>query len=82
MWDAIVKKRLPKSKFYRLERDNVGEVAKYSSIPSFQTDISMKLDNCGEKILIPIEDDETTLPFYAVYRPSKKKIFDFIKMMR
>lgn len=82
VWDTIVKRRLPKSKFYRLERDNVGEVAKYSSIPSFQTDISMKLDNRGEKILIPIEGDETTLPFYALYRPSKKKIYDFIRMVR
>ena len=82
VWDTIVKRRLPKSKFYRLERDNVGEVAKYSSIPSFQTDISMKLDNRGEKILIPIEGDETILPFYALYRPSKKKIYDFIRMVR
>ena len=82
VWDTIVKRRLPKSKFYRLERDNVGEVAKYSSIPSFQTDISMKLDNRGEKILIPIEGDETILPFYALYRPSKKKIYDFITMVR
>ena len=82
VWDTIVKRRLPKSKFYRLERDNVGEVAKYSSIPSFQTDISMKLDNRGEKILISIEGDETILPFYALYKPSKKKIYDFIRMVR
>ena len=82
VWDGIVKRRLPKSKFYRLERENVGEVAKYSSIPSFQTDITMKLDNRGDKILIPIEGDDTTLPFYAVYRPNKKKIYDFIKMIR
>ncbi len=82
VWDSIIKRRLPKSKFYRLDRDNVGEVAKYSSIPSFQTNISMKLDNRGEKVLIPIKDDETTLPFYVVYRTNKKKIYDFIKMMR
>ncbi len=82
VWDDIVKRRLPKSKFYRLERDSVGEVAKYSAIPSFQTDISMKLENRGEKIIIPIVGDETTLPFYVLYRPSKKKIYDFIRIVR
>ncbi len=82
VWDDIVKRRLPKSKFYKLERDSVGEVAKYSSIPSFQTDISMKLDNRGEKTIIPILGEETSLSFYAVYRQSKKKIYDFIKIVR
>lgn len=82
VWDSIVKRRLPKSKFYKLERDGVGEVAKYSSIPSFQTDISMKLENRGEKILIPIIGDETSLPFYVIYRPNKKKIYDYIKIVR
>ncbi len=82
VWDGIVKRRLPNSTFFRLERDSVVEVAKYSSIPSFQTDISMKLENRGEKITIPIIGDETSLPFYAIYRPSKKNIFNFIKLAR
>ena len=82
VWDGIVKRRLPNSTFFRLERDSVVEVAKYSSIPSFQTDISMKLENRGEKITIPIIGDETSLSFYAIYRPSKKKIFNFIKLAR
>ncbi len=82
VWDDIVKRRLPKSKFYKLERDSVGEVAKYSSIPSFQTDISMKLDKRGEKTTIPILGEETSLPFYAIYRQGKKKIYDFIKIVR
>ena len=82
VWDDIVKRRLSKSTFFKLDRNSVGEVAKYSSIPSFQTDISMKLENRGDKILIPIVGDETVLPFYVVYRPSKKKIYDLIKLAR
>ena len=82
VWDSIVKRRLPKSTFFRLDRNNVAEVAKYSSIPSFQTDISMKLENRGDKINIPVIGDETIVPFYAIYRPSKKKIFNFIKLAR
>lgn len=82
VWDDIVKRRLLKSTFHKLDRESVGEVAKYSSIPSFQTDISMKLDNHGEKISIPIIGDETSITFYAIYRPSKKKIYDFIKLAR
>lgn len=82
VWDAIVKRRLPKSTFFRLDRNNVAEVAKYTSIPSFQTDISMKLENRGDKITIRIIGDDTSLPFYAIYRSSKKKIFSFIKLVR
>lgn len=82
VWDDIVKRRLLKSTFHKLDRESVGEVAKYSSIPSFQTDISMKLDNRGEKISIPIIGDETSITFYVIYRPSKKKIYDFIKLAR
>ncbi len=82
IWDDIVKRKLPKSKFIKLERESLGEVAKYSSIPSFQTNISMKLDNREGKVRVPIIDDEATLPFYALYRPSKKKIYDFIKLTR
>ena len=82
VWDNIVKRRLPKSTFFRLDRNNVAEVAKYSSIPSFQTDISMKLENRGDKINISVIGDETIVPFYAIYRPSKKKIFNFIKLAR
>lgn len=82
IWDEIVKRRLSKSKFFKLERDSLSEVAKYSSIPSFVTDISMKLENRGDKTIIPIEGDETMLPFYVIYRGSKKKVYDFIRLVR
>lgn len=82
IWDDIVKRKLSKSKFYKLERESLEEIAKYSSIPSFQTNFSMKLDNRDGKICVPIIDDEAILPFYAIYRRNKKKIYDFIKLAR
>lgn len=82
VWDDIVKRRLSKSKFFKLEQDSLHEVAKYSSIPSFVTDISMKLDNREGKTIIPIEGEETMLPFYVLYRDGKKKIYDFIRLIR
>ncbi len=82
VWDEIVKRRLSKSKFIKLERENLEEVAKYSSIPRFQTNLSLKFDERKDKIRIPIVGEETSLTFYAIYRPNKKKIFDYIKLSR
>jgi len=82
VWDNIVKRRLPKSTFFKLERDSVAEVAKFSSIPSFQTNITKNFENRGDKILIPIIGDDTIIPFYAIFRPGKRKIYDFIKFSR
>ncbi len=82
VWDDIVKRRLSKSKFFKLERDSLSEVAKYSSIPSFVTDISKRLDNRDGKIIIPIVGEETKLSFYAIFRDSKKKVYDFIRLVR
>ncbi len=82
IWDDIVKRRLSKSKFIVLERESLDEVSKYSSIPSFVTNLSMTLVDRESKVRIPIVDDETKVTFYVVYRPAKKKIFDFIKLAR
>ncbi len=82
IWDDIVKRRLSKSKFIVLDRESLDEVSKYSSIPSFVTNLSMTLVDRESKVRIPIVDDETKVTFYVVYRPAKKKIFDFIKLAR
>lgn len=82
IWDEIVRRRLPNSNFFTLEQKSLGELVKYSSIPSFQTNISMKLDTRESKVRVKIVDSETELPFYAIYRPNKKKIFDLIKLSR
>lgn len=42
----------------------------------------MKLDTRESKVRVKIVDSESELPFYALYRPNKKKIFDLIKLSR
>ena len=82
VWDDVVKRKLSNSKFFKLDKENLDEVAKYSSIPNFQTNISAKFDNLTDKVSIPVIDDESTLSFYCIYRLNKKNIFDLIKLTR
>lgn len=82
VWDDVVKRKLSNSKFFKLDKENVSEVAKYSSIPNFLTNITAKFDNLEDKVKIPIIDDESTLSFYVIYRTNKKKVFDLIKLTR
>lgn len=79
VWDTWVRNRLTKSKFFTLDQESLSEVVSLSSIPSFQTNLSMKFDNRADRVLIPIEDEDASLTFYAIYRKNKKHIFDLIK---
>ncbi len=82
VWDDVVKRKLSKSRFFKLDKENLNEVAKYSSIPNFQTNISAKFDNSNDKVKIPIIDEEATISFYVIYRKTKKNIFELIKLVR
>ncbi len=79
VWDNIVKEKLPNSKFFVMDQENIREVSKYSSIPSFQTNITYELCPREDKIIIPILDEEAIISFYVIYKPKNKKIFDMIQ---
>lgn len=79
VWDNIVKEKLPNSKFFAIDQENIREVSKYSSIPSFQTNITSKLCPREDKIIIPISDEEAIISFYVIYKPKNKKLFDMIQ---
>ncbi len=82
VWDQMVTKRLPKSKFLKLEEDSLKEIAKYSPMPGCQTNITMRFNEREEKAKIPIEGKDAILPFYAIFRPKKKNVFDYIGLFK
>ncbi len=81
IWDSWVREKLTKSKFFILDQESLSEVASLSSIPSFQTNLSMKFDTRVDRVLIPIDDPSAKLTFYALYKTNKKDKFNLIKYL-
>lgn len=81
-WDRIVREKMPRSKFY-LQNDieAVGELAKYSDLPSFATDITLEhmTSRQNDRLYIPFSDPEAAADYYLICRkeayPTWKKLF-------
>lgn len=72
-WDEIVAKHLSKSRLFRQERDQLGEIVSASNIPSFVTNITLRYRNEENRVAIPIIDEEASMPFYAICKENKIK---------
>ena len=74
-WKDIVHAKMPHSKFF-LQNDieTVGELARYSDLPSFSTDITMEAlkSRRDERINIPFSDAEAKATYYFVYKKKNK----------
>ena len=68
IWDKIVEKNLPKSKFFPQEMENLNELINASTIPSFSTNISLSMRSESGRINIPIIDEDAKVDFYIVYK--------------
>lgn len=79
IWDDVINEKLSNSKFFRMEVENIVEVSKYSSIPSFITNASKDIYPREGKTIIKIDDKEASKNFYVIYKSKNKKIFDIIK---
>lgn len=71
IWEDIVRGKMPHSKFYKQEDiDAVGELSRYSDLPSFTSSITEKImpsrQNTG-RITVPFSDPEASITYYAVY---------------
>jgi hypothetical protein len=64
IWEPIVQGQMPHSKFFlQNDLEAVGELSKYSELPSFVTDITLnympKMHN--NRINIPFKDEQATV---------------------
>lgn len=68
-WEDIVREKMPNAVFFKQETmDAVGELAKYSDLPSFSSDITLEMNAAGQndRINIPFSDPESRATFYLI----------------
>ena len=82
IWDEIIAKNLPKSKFFPQAMDNLYEIINASTIPNFSSNITIPLRTELERISLPILDRDATVNFYISYKKEdKNKLKKLIKMI-
>lgn len=78
-WETIVKNNLKRSRF--LKNDDIEamkEIAEFSSIPSFLTNLTINPNGVKNRINIPIINDSAYLNFYVVVKEKNKKILNLL----
>ena len=68
IWDDIVQRRLPKSRFLIQEMQHLSEVVEGSHIPSFATNITKSASTVADRVCIPFVGEDSSIRFYAVAR--------------
>ncbi len=82
IWDDIIIKYLPKSKFFKQTMENLYVIINASTIPSFSTNITIPQRIEEGRINIPILDDDATIDFYLNYKKGhKQKIKNLLKLL-
>lgn len=68
-WEKIVRDKMPHSKFFlQSDLDAVGELTRYSELPSFVSDITMQASESHHfnRIAVPFSDPESFITYYLV----------------
>lgn len=79
-WHKILKDNLSKSRYIENSNpEDLKELNKYSSIPSFITNVSMSYNADSNRINIPILNDNAYLDFYIVYKKGRQEIENYLK---
>lgn len=68
-WEKIVREKMPNAVFFKQDTiDAVGELAKYSDLPSFSSDITLEMNTSrqNERINIPFSDPESQATYYLI----------------
>lgn len=79
-WEEILKRNLKKSKFLRSSSTaELKEIVEYSTIPSFLTNLSAKINAAEGRINIPILDSDATLDFYVLCKKNNAKVLSLLK---
>lgn len=68
-WEEIVRRKMPHAKFFKQDDiDAVGELTRFSDLPSFASDITLKMmtSRQNDRISIPFSDQESLAAYYLV----------------
>lgn len=68
-WEDIVREKMPNAVFFKQETmDAVGELTRYSDLPSFSSNITLEInaDRQNDRIHIPFSDPESRATFYLI----------------
>ncbi len=74
-WEEIVREKMPHSKFFlQNDLDAVGELARYSDLPSFSSNVSQQMmpSRRNGRIQIPFSDPESRVSYYLICRAEEK----------
>lgn len=81
IWEKIVRKKMPHAKFFKQEDlDAVGELARYSDLPSFSTDITLNIVSSrqNDRFNIPFSDPESLASFWLACRTTDARTRKFM----
>ena len=77
-WEDIVRRNIPHAKFFKQDDpDAVGELARFSDLPTFASDITLKTGTALQdgRIVIPFSDQESLAVYYLLCRAENQKKF-------
>lgn len=75
-WEDIVRQKMPRSRFFlQSDLDAVGELAQYSDLPSFSSDITQKTTRhrSSGRIHVPFADPESFVTYYLICRKEDRQ---------
>lgn len=83
IWDKIIEKYLPKSRFLPQTMENLNEIVNASTIPTFSTNVTYMQKTQNGRISIPILDESAKVNFYMAYnKRNKPKIKEFLTKLQ
>lgn len=68
-WESIVREKMPHSKFFlQSDLEAVGELTRYSELPSFVSNITLKTTRSyhAQRVAVPFSDPESSADFYLI----------------
>jgi DNA-binding transcriptional LysR family regulator len=74
-WDGVVREKMPHSKFFlQNDLDAVGELARYSDLPSFASDITQKnlTSRLNGRVNVPFSDPESQVTYYLICKTQER----------
>ena len=80
-WEQIVREKMPRSKFFlQSDMEAVGELARYSDLPSFSTDVSQRVmpSRQNGRVNVPFSDPEAQAAYYLVGREAERGRWDVV----
>jgi DNA-binding transcriptional LysR family regulator len=75
-WDGVVREKMPHSKFFlQNDLDAVGELARYSDLPSFASDITQKnlTSRLNGRVNVPFSDTESQVTYYLICKTKERE---------